>query len=90
MLEMRISCECCDKTLPPGSTKARICSFERTYCAHCAETDLGGKCPGCGGELMERPRRAAKYLVKFPPSAKRYYKAPSPAGKAAVKKRASR
>ena len=70
MLEMRVNCECCDASLPPGSTKARICSFERTYCSKCAEKDLGGKCPGCKGELMERPRRAAKYLAEYPPTTK--------------------
>jgi hypothetical protein len=75
MLQMRPGCEQCDKDLPPGSTKARICSFERTYCAKCADGELGGKCPGCGGDLMERPRRSAKLLVKYPASTKRVYKA---------------
>ena len=73
MLQFRPGCECCDKNLPPGSTGARICSFERTFCAACAE-GLDNKCPGCGGELAPRPRRAPKYLAKYPASSKRVYK----------------
>ena len=37
MLEIRPNCEICDKDLPPDSTEARICSYERTYCANCAK-----------------------------------------------------
>ncbi len=77
MLELRPSCECCDKDLPPESTEARICSFECTYCASCADTVLGGKCPNCGGELVARPRRPANKLANNPPSTKRIY---NPAG----------
>lgn len=77
MLELRPNCECCDKDLPPESTEARICSFECTFCATCAETKLGGKCPNCGGELVARPRRPADKLANNPPSAKRVY---NPAG----------
>ena len=56
MLELRRSCECCDKDLPPESTEARICSFECTFCASCADTVLGGKCPNCGGDHYESNR----------------------------------
>ena len=77
MLELRPSCECCDRDLPPESTEARICSFECTFCAPCADTVLGGKCPNCGGELVARPRRPANKLANSPPSAKRVY---NPAG----------
>ncbi|MDP9193806.1 MAG: DUF1272 domain-containing protein [Acidobacteriota bacterium] len=82
MLQMRPNCQACDAGLPPGSSKARICSFERTFCASCADKHLGGKCPGCGGELVARPRRAVKYLLKYPASTKRVYK-PMERGKAA-------
>ncbi|MSQ71649.1 MAG: DUF1272 domain-containing protein [Betaproteobacteria bacterium] len=75
MLELRPSCECCDKDLPPESTEARICSFECTFCASCAETTLGGKCPNCGGELVLRPRRPTNKLANNPPSTKRVYNA---------------
>ncbi len=74
MLQLRPSCECCDKDLPPDSTEARICSFECTFCASCAENVLAGKCPNCGGELVGRPRRPASKLTKFPASTERVVK----------------
>jgi hypothetical protein len=74
MLQLRPSCECCDKDLPPDATEARICSFECTFCASCAENVLAGKCPNCGGELVVRPRRPADKLVKFPASTARVVK----------------
>ena len=74
MLQLRPSCECCDKDLPPDSTQARICSFECTFCAACAENVLAGKCPNCGGELVVRPRRPASKLIKFPASTERVVK----------------
>ena len=57
MLEMRTECERCQAALPADSTTARICSYECTFCATCAD-DLG-RCPNCGGELVVRPRRAS-------------------------------
>jgi len=74
MLELRPSCECCDKTLAPDSTEARICSFECTFCAACAETRLQGKCPNCGGELVVRPVRPLLKLAAHPASTTRIYK----------------
>ena len=59
MLEMRAACERCETALPPGSDQARICSYECTFCAPCAEGDLAGTCPNCNGELLARPRRAS-------------------------------
>ena len=73
MLELRPSCECCDKDLAPDSVEARICSFECTFCATCAETVLGGQCPNCGGELLARPRRPAGKLANNPPSSTRIF-----------------
>lgn len=73
MLELRPNCECCNRDLPPGATDARICSFECTFCAHCAETVLGGHCPNCGGELLPRPRRPAEKLVDAPASTRRVW-----------------
>ncbi|WP_336755358.1 DUF1272 domain-containing protein [Pantoea sp. USHLN298] len=66
MLELRPNCERCDTDLPPASTEARICSFECTFCAACAEQSLNHLCPNCGGELVRRPIRPAEKLVKFP------------------------
>jgi uncharacterized protein len=77
MLELRPSCECCDAPLPPHSAQARICSFECTFCADCADGALGGKCPNCRGELVPRPRRPADALAKYPASTLRVHK---PAG----------
>jgi acetyltransferase len=83
MLELRPSCECCDTDLPPESPLARICSFECTFCATCAERRLNGKCPNCGGELLPRPRRPASKLATNPPSTVRVLK-PAGCGPAAV------
>lgn len=74
MLEMRPTCECCAADLDPSGTDARICSFECTYCASCADGALKGKCPNCGGPLVARPPRAADKLAKFPASTKRVVK----------------
>jgi hypothetical protein len=54
-LEMRPVCERCDATLGYGDD-ARICSYECTFCAGCAE-QMQHTCPNCGGELVARPRR---------------------------------
>jgi hypothetical protein len=77
MLELRPNCECCDIDLPAQSAQARICSFECTFCASCAETVLRNICPNCGGELMTRPRRPVESLAKSPASTRRVFK---PAG----------
>jgi hypothetical protein len=74
MLDIRPSCECCDKSLAPDSTEARICSFECTFCAACAENVLMEKCPNCGGELLARPRRPSDKLAAHPASTKRIHK----------------
>jgi len=75
MLELRPNCECCDKDLPPESAEARICTFECTFCAGCADHVLHGACPNCGGELVARPRRPADKLGRDPASTKRVLKA---------------
>ena len=74
MLQLRPGCECCDKELPPDSREARICSFDCTFCASCAESVLGGTCPNCGGELVPRPRRPAGKLAAHPASTERVFK----------------
>jgi hypothetical protein len=77
VLALRPNCECCDRDLPPDSTAARICSFECTFCAACAEGVLSGRCPNCGGELVRRPIRPADRLARFPAAIARTLK---PAG----------
>ncbi|MFQ5652515.1 MAG: DUF1272 domain-containing protein [bacterium] len=74
MLELRPNCECCDKDLPPESEEALICTFECTFCKNCADEIPGGKCPNCGGNLVQRPIRPATLLTKYPASTKRILK----------------
>ena len=75
MLELRPNCECCGRDLPADGLDARICSFECTFCAACAEARLLGVCPNCGGELVRRPIRPAAMLAKNPASTRRVLKA---------------
>jgi len=74
MLQLRPNCECCDRDLAPDRADAFICSFECTFCRHCALDVLAGKCPNCGGELVSRPRRPAGKLAKSPASKERVLK----------------
>jgi hypothetical protein len=74
MLQLRPNCECCDCNLPPDATEARICTFECTFCAECADDLLGGVCPNCGGGLVPRPIRPAAWLAKYPASTDRILK----------------
>ena len=83
MLKLRPNCECCDRDLPPESTEARICTFECTFCAACAETRFGGRCPNCGGDLVLRPTRPERLLAKAPPSTERVVKPHRECGTAA-------
>lgn len=74
MLELRPNCECCDRDLPVDSADARICTFECTFCAACADGPLKGVCPNCGGSFTPRPVRPAHLLAKYPASTKRVFK----------------
>jgi uncharacterized protein len=74
MLLLKPGCECCDRDLPPDSGDALICSFECTFCRDCADTKLGGVCPNCSGNLVERPARLAKMLDKYPAATERTFK----------------
>ncbi|MDR3534446.1 MAG: DUF1272 domain-containing protein [Rhodopila sp.] len=64
-----------------GQQEARICTYECTFCADCAENRLHGICPNCGGELARRPVRPPAMLARHPGSTKRVLK---PAGCQAV------
>ena len=59
-LQLRPNCEYCDKDLPPQALDARICSYECTFCAECAETKLHNVCPNCGGGFAPRPIRPSR------------------------------
>jgi hypothetical protein len=73
MLILKPNCECCDVNLPP-SAQARICSFECTFCAACAENVFKDVCPNCGGNFVPRPIRPEAKLGKFPASTERFNK----------------
>jgi hypothetical protein len=74
MLDLRPNCECCDRDLPPDAANARICSYECTFCATCAETILSNTCPNCAGNLVPRPIRPAQMLLRHPASTQRVLK----------------
>ena len=74
MLEIRPSCEHCDKALPYDAEDAMICTFECTFCLDCVENVLLHICPNCGGGFEKRPIRPANLLEKYPVSTKRVYK----------------
>ncbi|MBV9933774.1 MAG: DUF1272 domain-containing protein [Actinobacteria bacterium] len=58
VLEMRTQCEKCETSLEPTSDQARICSYECTFCASCADA-MSNVCPNCSGQLVPRPTRAS-------------------------------
>ena len=60
MLELRPTCENCNKTLGPEALDARICSFECTFCEACVGTVLDNVCPNCGGGFAPRPIRPSR------------------------------
>ena len=76
MLELRPTCENCNKALPPDSSEAMICSFECTFCKTCVEEILGNVCPNCGSGFVPRPIRPSTnwkggdFLGNFPASTK--------------------
>ncbi|UVI40544.1 DUF1272 domain-containing protein [Qipengyuania spongiae] len=67
MLEMHPDCQACGADLPAQAHGAFICSLECTFCADCADR-LDDRCPNCGGELSDRPTRAARLHADYPPS----------------------
>ncbi len=74
MLEIRPTCENCNKPLPHDSQEAMICTFECTYCKDSTENILPYVCPNCGGNFIERPIRPTHLLEKYPVSEKVVYK----------------
>lgn len=84
MLELRPTCEQCNKLLPPNSTEAMICTFECTFCTKCVEQILLNVCPNCGGGFVPRPVRPqinwkdGNYLTQHPASTKIVHKPVNP------------
>ncbi|HIE46014.1 MAG TPA: DUF1272 domain-containing protein, partial [Flavobacteriaceae bacterium] len=64
MLEIRPTCEQCNKKLPFNSKEAMICTFECTFCKDCATHQFNNICPNCGGNFTERPIRPENLLDK--------------------------
>ncbi len=74
MLEIRPTCENCNKLLNPDSKEAMICTYECTFCADCVDTILHNVCPNCGGGFERRPIRPKDRLVNDKPSKKIIHK----------------
>jgi hypothetical protein len=73
MLEIRPSCEHCNRGLAFDSDEAMICTFECTFCKDCVEL-LQHVCPNCGGGFEKRPIRPSNLLEKYPVSKKVVHK----------------
>ncbi|GGI55848.1 DUF1272 domain-containing protein [Winogradskyella haliclonae] len=67
MLQIRPTCENCNKALPFDAEDAMICTFECTFCKDCVEK-LKEVCPNCGGGFEKRPIRSEHLLEKYPVS----------------------
>jgi len=74
MLQIRPTCENCNKTLLPDSLEAMICTYECTFCENCVEKELFNVCPNCGGGFEKRPVRPKNELLQNPASRKVIYK----------------
>jgi len=74
VLEIRPTCENCNKTLPFDSQEAMICTFECTFCKACVVSILQHVCPNCEGGFEKRPIRPEALLKKYPVSQKVVYK----------------
>jgi uncharacterized protein len=74
MLEVRPTCENCNRPLAPNATDAMICSYECTFWRDCVDAVLSNVCPNCGGGFERRPVRPAHAWIEgaprepFPPS----------------------
>ncbi|WP_425076768.1 DUF1272 domain-containing protein [Psychroserpens sp. S379A] len=68
MLQIRPTCEHCNKALPFDAEDAMICTFECTFCKDCVDNLLNQVCPNCGGGFEKRPIRPKQLLKKYPVS----------------------
>ncbi len=74
MLEIRPTCENCNKNLPYDALDAMICTFECTFCSACVTNILNNVCPNCGGGFEKRPIRPKESITKYPSSVKIIHK----------------
>jgi hypothetical protein len=90
MLELRPTCENCNRPLAPNATDAMICWYECTFCRDCVDTVLSNVCPNCGGGFERRPVRPAHAWVEgappdpLPPSTKVVHKPVDPTAQEAL------
>lgn len=68
MIEIRTSCENCNKQFQANSEEAMIGAFECTFCKECVDSVLQNVCPNCGGGFEKRPTLPKEYLSKYPVS----------------------
>ena len=68
MLELRPTCENCNRPLPPNATNAMNCTYECTFCRDCVTAVLSNVCPNCGGGFERRPARPAHDWTSRPRS----------------------
>lgn len=73
MLQIRPTCENCNKALPFDANDAMICTFECTFCVDCF-IKLKEVCPNCGGGFEKRPIRPKHLLKKYPVSTETVHK----------------
>lgn len=74
MLDIRPTCENCQKILNPESEDAMICSYECTFCRDCVDHILYNVCPNCGGGFQIRLVRPMAELLSHPASRKVIHK----------------
>lgn len=73
-MEIRLSCENCDRALPNESDEAMICTLDCTFCQDCVQNVLKNVCPNCGGGFEKRPSRPQRFLEKYPPRKDKVFK----------------
>jgi len=82
MLELRPTCENCNRPLARDAADAMIDTYECTFCRDCVDAVLSNVCPNCGGGFERRPVRPAQAwgeaatlgLLPPPPSTKAVHK----------------
>jgi uncharacterized protein len=68
MLQLRPTCENCNRPLPPTAIDAMNCTYECTFCRECVNAVLSNVCPNCGGGFERRPVRPAHDWTSRPRS----------------------
>lgn len=64
MLELRPTCENCNKPLPPDSLEARICTYECTFCTTCVDNVLENVCPKLRRRICSQTNQTVEALER--------------------------